>query len=183
MSGSDGALIRASREDPSLFQEVFQRHYRSVHGFVARRYGPEVADEVAAETFLQAFAGRSSFDPSCEDARPWLLGIARNQARSLTRRQAKEHRALSRLGSMTPGGPNQGGEAVSSWPSELSAVLSRLPEGELDVLLLIAWEDLTYQKASETLGVPVGTVRSRLHRARSAIRDALQLSPDPAREE
>ena len=90
---------------------------------------------------------------------------------------------MSRLGSMTPGGPNQGGEAVSSWPSELSAVLSRLPEGELDVLLLIAWEDLTYQKASETLGVPVGTVRSRLHRARSAIRDALQLSPDPAREE
>jgi RNA polymerase sigma-70 factor (ECF subfamily) len=64
--------------------------------------------------------------------------------------------------------------------TQLAGALARLRTGDRDVLLLIAWADLTYEEVGESLGIPVGTVRSRLHRARAQVRQSLGTHPDPA---
>jgi DNA-directed RNA polymerase specialized sigma24 family protein len=78
----DGALIEWSvRGGPDAFVEVAQRHEVAVHGFLARRAGREVADDLLAEVWLRAFAARGGYDPAHADALPWLYGIARNVLR------------------------------------------------------------------------------------------------------
>jgi RNA polymerase sigma-70 factor (ECF subfamily) len=73
---SDAAIIRQSQQEPECFAPVFDRYYAQIHGYVARRLGASLADDVAAETFLIAFARRDQYDVSWQSARPWLYGIA-----------------------------------------------------------------------------------------------------------
>lgn len=163
-----------------------------------RRVRPALADELAAETFLQAFAARSRYDPERADARPWLYGIASNLLRRYRRAEERRLRAYARAA--TPGSQDAGLDAVdarldadAAGPA-LALALAALGPGERDALLLHAWADLTYEQIAEALSVPVGTVRSRLHRARGVVRELLERSgeeagepiaatPVPAREE
>lgn len=152
--------------DPAAFERLFEDEFGAVFGYLARRVGRELARDLAAETFTAAFAGRRRFDPSRGTPRGWLFGIATNLLRRHHRDEERRLRALARL---------DGRRDVSSAPEEprLAAALAALDAKERDVLLLHVWADLGYDELARTLGIPVGTVRSRLHRARARLREAL----------
>lgn len=168
MTDSDAAQVTSSVERPGAFAAVFDRHARVVHAYLARRLGPDAADDATAETFRVAFERRASFDPLRGEVRPWLLGIATNLVRRHARDEERRLRALGRVAA-------DGASPEPSLPAapEVGAALAALEEGDRDVVLLIAWEDLSYDQVAAALGIPVGTVRSRLHRARRQLREAL----------
>ncbi|HEX5940548.1 MAG TPA: RNA polymerase sigma factor [Dehalococcoidia bacterium] len=176
---SDGDLIAASIEEPPRFVEIFERHFQSIYRYALRRAGAASADDIASETFLVAFAGRGSYRAEHADARPWLFGIATNLIR---RRRRDEERMLRAYSRAAP--EDHSDEQVAAddrvdarrLQPLLARALLKLRRPERDTLLLIAWADLTYQEAAIALNVPVGTVRSRLSRARERIRKELRLS-------
>ncbi|MEV5827879.1 sigma-70 family RNA polymerase sigma factor [Spirillospora sp. NPDC052242] len=173
----DAEIVRRSVTEPECFAVLFDRHYPAIHGYASRRLGPTLADDVAAETFLIAFDRRGSYDASRADVRPWLYGIASNLIARQHRAEARQYRALARAG--TPGVDAGHADRVAgrldaqAARGPLARALRKLPRGDRDVLLLVAWADLGVQEAAEALGIPAGTARSRLHRARKKIRAAL----------
>src|SRR5262245_11487226 len=95
--GHDGAAIAASVDDPDRFTGIFDRHFDAIYGYTARRLGRDVADDVGAAVFVEAFAGRTRFDSSRADARPWLYGIATNLIHRHRRTEARRLRAYARV--------------------------------------------------------------------------------------
>ncbi|TDD90499.1 RNA polymerase sigma factor [Actinomadura rubrisoli] len=176
-AGTDAEIIGRSRREPECFAALFDRHYTAIHGYAARRLGPGLADDVAAETFLIAFDRRGSYDLSRGDARPWLYGIASNLVSRHRRAEVRLYRALARTGAhdVAEGHADRVAGRLDAQAARgpLAAALAELPDGDRDVLLLVAWAQLGVQEAGEALGVPAGTARSRLHRARTRIRAAL----------
>ncbi|MYW66204.1 sigma-70 family RNA polymerase sigma factor [Streptomyces sp. SID8379] len=175
---SDTRAIERSREEPEHFAALFNRYADAVHHYAARRLGPEAAEDLTAETFTTAFKQRHRYDLSRADARPWLFGIATNLIGRHRRAEARRFKALSRIPGPVEHEEPVADRAVSragahGLRTELAAALAALPARQRDVVLLVAWTDLSYEEAAEALGVPVGTVRSRLSRARSALREAL----------
>ncbi|GII77780.1 DNA-directed RNA polymerase sigma-70 factor [Sphaerisporangium rufum] len=173
----DAELIRRSVADPEQFSAVFERYVAQIHLYVSRRLGTPHADDIVSETFLAAFRRRENYDQAYRMARPWLYGIATRLIARHRRAEERFLRALARTG-VDPIGASIEDElvdrvAAQSQERRLAGALARLSRGERDVLLLIAWEDLSYQEAAHALGVPVGTVRSRLHRARKTIKKEL----------
>jgi RNA polymerase sigma-70 factor (ECF subfamily) len=166
----DNEVIAASVHDPARFGVVFDRHYDAIWSYVARRVGGEVAGEVAGETFLRAFAQRSRYDVAVADARPWLFGIATNLLRKHARSEERRRRAYARAVERDEvpdalEGMTERVDAASRAPA-LAAALSRLTATDRDTFLLFALSELGYEGIAIATGVPVGTVRSRLHRAR-----------------
>lgn len=178
---TDGALVARSLADPEEFAAIFDRHAGAVHRYLARRIGGPVADDLTAETFLVAFRDRGRYDAGRADARPWLYGIATNLVRRHQRAEVRQYRALARTG-VDPVTDEDGvltRVAAAAASRRVAAVLAKLSAKERDVLLLVAWEDLGYAEVAQALDIPVGTVRSRLHSARSRMQRALA-DLDPA---
>ncbi|WP_406369118.1 RNA polymerase sigma factor [Streptomyces sp. NBC_00647] len=176
--GSDARMIERSRDEPELFAALFDRHADAVHRYTARRLGAEVAEDLTAETFTTAFQQRHRYDLARDDARPWLLGIATNLISRHRRAEARRFRALARLPEPVQDEEPVADRAVARAGAagvrrELAAALSGLSARHRDVILLVAWGGLDYEQAAQALGVPIGTVRSRLNRARSRLREAL----------
>lgn len=163
LSAVSGAEMTADR-----FGALFERYAPPVFGFCARRTGDlDVAQDLTSITFLEAWRHRSRMPA---EPLPWLLGVAanvmRNSARSLRRHRA----ALSRL-PVPPDEPDHATEAADR--AEATAILRRacaaldeLPERDRDVVALALWQGLTYEQTAAALGIPIGTVRSRLARGR-----------------
>ena len=174
---SDGELIAASREQSEVFAELFDRHSRAVFRYAAQRLGTQTAEDVVGETFLVAFQRRDRFDPAFGDACPWLLGIATNLISRRRRTEAAHYRALLRTPREVPA--EEQAERISARVSAaamrplLAEALSTLAARDRDVLLLIGWAELSYEQTALALDIPVGTVRSRLNRARRKVRAAL----------
>jgi RNA polymerase sigma factor (sigma-70 family) len=180
MAPPDAAIIERSTRDPESFAILYDRHAATLHRYVARRLGEGVADDIVAETFLCAFRKRDRFDPSTSsDARPWLYGIAANLMGKHTRSEVRMLRAYARTGAdpvLTQRATFD--DALSrldfaAAQRDLAQALAALATGDREVLLLIAWADLSYAEVAAALGIPVGTVRSRLNRARTRVRAAL----------
>jgi RNA polymerase sigma-70 factor, ECF subfamily len=172
----DGDAISASLRTPASFGPVFDRHFDVVHGYLQRQVGPDLADEIASQTFLVAFDRRDRFDVARASARPWLFGIAANLLRHHHRGVRRQLRAYERTGVDPVLDAFDGLEArvdAVAMGRELAAALARLSAEEREALLLYAWADLSYPEIAEALGLPVGTVRSRLHRARGRLRELL----------
>ena len=173
---SDAEAIERSLRVPDAFAALFDRHGAEIHRYAARRLGTAAADDVMAETFAVAFARRDRYDRSRPDARPWLYGIATNLIRGHRRSEARRWRAMSREPSRAEAEPeaDRAAERLTARAAraDLTLALARLPARQRDVLLLYAWADLDYDAIARALGIPVGTVRSRLHRARASIRQA-----------
>ncbi|MGH3067140.1 MAG: RNA polymerase sigma factor [Streptosporangiaceae bacterium] len=173
----DGEVIERSRCEPELFALLFRRHANGIGRYAARRLGPGPAEDIVAETFLAAFRQRGGYDVTRADARPWLYGIAGNLIRRHHRGEARELRALARTGtdpvaeSFTDRADAR--LAADAASRAVAAAVASLDPGQRDVLLLITWADLTYDQVAEALGVPEGTVRSRMNRARVRLRAAL----------
>ncbi|MFI6321527.1 RNA polymerase sigma factor [Nonomuraea sp. NPDC050556] len=158
------------------FDELYDRHILEIHRYLAGRLGSELADDLAAETFLTAFRKRDRFDPSRGEVRPWLYGIANNLV-SLHRRS--ESRRLAALRRVPAEQPHSHEERVltrvmaASAQGQLATALATLSDGERDVLLLVALADLSHEEVGQALGIPFGTVGSRLSRVRKKLRVAL----------
>lgn len=173
----DAQLIEWSWRDPEAFAGLYDRHAAPIHRYVSRRLGDEAADDVVAETFLIAFRKRQRYDLDRPDARPWLYGIAANVIGQHRRSEVRVLRAFARTGAdpVTEGYADQVDEqlSIAATKQALAEVLADLAPGDRDVLLLIAWAGLSYTEVAAALEIPVGTVRSRLNRARREARAAL----------
>jgi RNA polymerase sigma factor (sigma-70 family) len=169
---ADAAVIERSLREPEAFAMIFDRHFGMVHGYLARRVGSGPADDLASSTFALAFESRHRFRLEATTARPWLLGIATNLVRNERR---AERRALAALGSVEVS--RSSGLSEPDDIARVGRLLAKLDREQRDVLLLFAWEDLSYQDIGRALGIPVGTVRSRLARARARLRSFLSDEP------
>ncbi len=181
---SDSATIAGSLERPESFARIFDRHYVAVHRYVARRAPRAQADDLASMTFVVAFERRRSFRPDSTSARPWLLGIATNLLHERHRVERREQGALVLLSAEHPAAARSGDRDAGDGPDtdRLARALASLDSAQLDVLLLHAWEELSYEEIAEALDIPLGTVRSRLARARAHLRSRLEQPrpcPDP----
>jgi RNA polymerase sigma-70 factor (ECF subfamily) len=171
---TDAEVISACVADPRLFATIYDRHAAVVFRFLVRRVGRDAADELLGDTFRIAFERRESFDTARDSARPWLYGIATNLLAKHRRTEARRLRALARVAQAAPEQPTDAVvarlDAAEQWPAVVEAI-DALPDGERDALLLYAWEDLSYDDIAAALAIPVGTVRSRLNRARQRLRE------------
>jgi RNA polymerase sigma-70 factor (ECF subfamily) len=184
---SDAELIARSVEEPEHFAPLFDRHAPAVHRYLGRRIG-QLADDLLSETFLVAFRRRDAYRPQHVEVRPWLLGIATNVVRGHERAERRRYRALARAAARPEEhgtDPADSGDRLDAEAlrGPLAAALSGLTPRDRDALLLLAWGDLSYEEIAAVLDVPVGTVRSRLHRARRQTRAALGPSYHDASEE
>lgn len=173
----DAEVIARSLAEPEMFAQLYDRHAARLHRYVLRRLGAGLADDVVGETFLIAFRRRESYDTARPEAHPWLYGIAANVISKYRRTELRAYRALARTGvdpvaeSWTDMVDGQVTAAAQGVP--LAEALRALNDGDRHVLLLVAWADFTYDEVATALGIPVGTVRSRLNRARKKMRAAL----------
>jgi RNA polymerase sigma factor (sigma-70 family) len=180
-SADDAAVIRESHERPEVFARLYDRHAADIHRYAARRLGDAVADDITADTFLTAFRHRARFDTGRSSARPWLYGIAANLIGKHRRTELRALRALARTG-IDPVAESWSDRVDSRVTAQaahrpLATALAGLSDRDRHVLLLVAWADLSYQEIAEALSIPVGTVRSRLNRARRKVRAALGGDP------
>ncbi|MEV1239357.1 RNA polymerase sigma factor [Nonomuraea sp. NPDC050022] len=174
---TDAQVIEASRRHPDRFGAVYDRYFASIHRYVHLRLGETAADDLAAETFLRAFRDRDRFDSACPSARPWLYGIASNLVAEHRRSEARRYRALARSADAAEIASHdervvQRVSAAVMQP-RLAAGLVRLSAGDREVLLLVACAQLSYEEVAEALGIPRGTVGSRLNRARKKLRKTI----------
>ena len=167
---------------PSLtFATVFEAHFDTIFGYFARRAPRGDVPDLTAETFRLAHGAWDRFDRTRPSARPWLYGFAANVLRHHQRSHTREAHAQVRLAAR----PDDQGdaqrvieqrlEAIDAerrWPAVATA-LEALAPIDREALLLLAWEELSYAEIAEATGVPVGTVRSRINRARRQVRELL----------
>lgn len=181
-SPTDLALIAESIAVPERFGDVFDRHYRVIHGFASRRLGSAVADDVAAETFARAFKSREKFSSEGGSALPWLYGIASNVMRMHGRSEVRRLKAYARTG-VDPVEDFAGAAAdrasADASRGALLGALARLNRRDREIVLLAAWAELNSAQIGEALGMPDATVRTRLARARNRLAQTPELSPAP----
>lgn len=176
MSGRGATQWVAPR--PGTLVDAFDRHYRDIFGYLAKRIDRHTAEDLASETFVRALEHRSRFDPTKGGERAWLFGIATNLLSKHWRSEVRGYRACERLGADPLRQGRDVDELVDRVDAQargraLAGALAGLRAEERDVLLLVAHADMTYGEVAQALDLPVGTVRSRLHRARTAVRAAL----------
>jgi RNA polymerase sigma factor (sigma-70 family) len=166
---------RAAAGETDAFGLLFERHVRTVYNYCFRRTGDwSQAEELTAVVFLEAWRRRREIRLERDDALPWLLGVATNLVRNLRRTHRRYRSAIERL-------PR---ERVADFAIDIDErldderqmravlrALGKLPRGDQDVLALCVWEGLSYEAAALALDIPVGTVRSRLSRARARLRE------------
>jgi RNA polymerase sigma-70 factor (ECF subfamily) len=176
-SPTDAEVIGRSLGEPEAFGLIYDRHAPTLLRFLGRRAGAKVAEGLVGELFRIAFERRKTFDASRASALPWLYGIGSHLLAKHRRAEARRLRANARMAAA--------GEAIDRrattaaldarvlFPRVADAIES-LPDDERETLLLFAWEELPYQSVAEALNLPIGTVRSRLSRARARLRELLE---------
>jgi RNA polymerase sigma-70 factor (ECF subfamily) len=169
----------------SVFAEAFESEFPRLHRYLRRRVGPDLADDLAAETFATVYANWERYDTD-RSLRPWLYGIAANLLRHHWRSERRQLRAYARTG-IDPVVDDLD-DSLTSVDADarrrLAAALAELRPEEKEILLLHAWAELTDAEIADALAIPAGTVKSRLHRARAQLRNCLDgtgQEPDEAR--
>lgn len=169
MDTTTRAGVRAG--NPEVFGQLFDTHAQAVYNHGFRLTGNwSTAEEVVSLTFLEAWRLRTRVEPEGGSLRPWLMGIATNMARNTTRAARRYRTGTARLPA-AEAVPDFADELVSRIhdADQLAAVrasLDRLRRDEREALVLCVWSGLDYTAAAEALGIPVGTLGSRISRAR-----------------
>jgi RNA polymerase sigma factor (sigma-70 family) len=173
---SDGELWRRAADgEPEAFGILFERHARAVYNYLFRRTADwSLAEDLTSVVFLEAWRRRREVRLERGLALPWLFGVATNVLRNRRRSQWRYRAALERIP------PEHGEDFADDANARLDderrmrcalRSLSKLPKREQDVIALCGWADLSYEEAAIALDIPVGTVRSRLSRARTRLRE------------
>ena len=174
---SDSQVLAGLPRQPELMGVLYERHAIAVYRYLARRAGPGAAEDLLSEVFAAALDARTRVEAhDSGSALPWLYGIALNVLRRHFR-------------GSPPGWPATAGQGVD-WDAvdarldaqaqrgRLRAALGSLSETDRELLLLVAWEDLTAAEAAGVLGIGKVAARSRLHRARQRALALLGADPD-----
>jgi RNA polymerase sigma factor (sigma-70 family) len=174
---SDSEFAAGIGRHPELFTAIYDLYFHDIYRYVAGRLDSQAADDIAAETFLVAFGQRDRFDPQRGSLRPWLFGIATNLVARHRRKEARRYTALARQWP-EPSAECVQDRVVDAVAAErlrplLAKALAALPPGERDVVLLVALGQLNHEEVAQALGISAGTVGSRLSRARTRLRDAI----------
>jgi RNA polymerase sigma factor (sigma-70 family) len=170
-------LVARTLSPRSAVERAFRDHFDEIYRYLARRVGPGIAEDLAAETFVEALKSYHRYDPRKGALRPWLYGIATRMLRRHARKEARQLRAYAKSG-VDPVVGSDARDFVESALSgatarDIARALARLSQRERDLLLLYAWADLTYTELALAFNVPVGTVRSQLSRTRARLRELL----------
>jgi RNA polymerase sigma-70 factor (ECF subfamily) len=176
----------SQREQPAgppdlEFGRLFDAHALPLHRYLARRVGLETANDLVSETFLAALNQRHSYDPARGEVRSWLYGIATNLLRRHTRTEVRGLRAQARSAAANASEDSHDSRVAARvdaavLAAQLAGALADLSDGDRDVLLLTSWAGLDSTEIADALGIPVGTVRSRLHRVRRTLRATAPLN-------
>lgn len=165
----DHQVIRAASGDPEAMAEIVREHYALVYRFCARRIGPDAAQDAAQETFVTAHKSMKRFDGK-SSLSTWLLGIAHNHCRN----QSRKRHEISWLGEEEMNAKGMDGtEGMLIDREALRVALKGLSPEHREVVLLHEVEGLTYEETASVVGVPAGTIKSRLHYAFQQLRKAL----------
>jgi RNA polymerase sigma factor (sigma-70 family) len=185
----DAALwFQAARGDHEAFGQLFDRHAGAVYGYLFRLTANwSEAEDLASAVFLQAWRRRAEVVIDRDSSLPWLLGVARRLAQNSHRARRRYQAALARIGTDLADGGSAGDPAdavVGRLEDEqrmerLRAAVARLPRHEREAVELCVWAELDQQAAAVSLGVKVGTVKSRLHRARRRLAAELGTAAEP----
>lgn len=179
-AGTDAEVIAGSLQEPERFAMIFDRHADEIHRYAARRLGQQPAADVVSEVFLAAFRNRGRYELSRADARPWLYGIATKVISQHLRAEGRRAHLLAAVAAASPaeGTADDIGDRIAAQGLHqvLAGVLAGLSPADRELVLLVAWAELPYEQVAQALQIPIGTVRSRLHRVRAKIRRAV----DPA---
>jgi RNA polymerase sigma factor (sigma-70 family) len=173
------ARIRSG--DPEAFAELFDLYARAVYNHAFRLTAQlSCADDVVSATFLEAWRLRGKLDEDGGSLRPWLLGIATNIARNMSRSDRRYRAAVLRFSPEDFMVVDHSSRVISRVDDTrrlhraLSA-LATLNHKEREVVTLCLWEGLDYVSAAKAIGVPVGTIRSRLSRARAKLKESTEV--------
>jgi RNA polymerase sigma factor (sigma-70 family) len=174
---TDAEVIAGSLDDPERFAVIFDRHADEIHRYAARRLGQQAAADVVSEVFLAAFRNRGRYQPGRADARPWLYGIAAKVISQQLRTEGRRAHLLAAVAAASPAEfpADDIGDRIAAQRLHqvLLEVLAGLSPADRELVLLVAWAELSYEQAAQALEIPVGTVRSRLHRTRAKVRRAI----------
>jgi len=178
---SDSHLIVESLTDPGCFGVIFERHFPAVFGFVGASTAEDMAEDIASEVFVRAFRQRDRYKPEYKSAKPWLFGIAANLIADHYRSQARQNRAYRRVFARDGGDAGFEDDASDRIDAEavsqlLHKALGSLRSQERAVVTLFVLENMSYTEIAAALEIPVGTVRSRLSRARLRLRNLIEVS-------
>ena len=169
---------RAIAGEPRAFETLFDRHANAIFTFCFRRTGDRgAAEDLMSTTFLHAWRRRTDMEPGTDGPLPWLYGIAANLVRRHLRGVARRDGAMARMPAPSTE-PDPSEEVadrldVARQVDRTLEILASLPESDQELFVLCVWQELSYDEAAAALGIPVGTVRSRLSRARKRLRLAL----------
>ena len=178
MDGKQATGAIAALED---FDAVFREHFAPVHRFIARRVGKALAEDLAAEVFATAYRRRSAYQPERGSQRSWLYGIATNVVRGHWRDEQQlleldarvAHDSLGQLRAVQFADAADERLIAATLVPRIAGALAALNGEQREVLLLHAWADLSHEEIAAALGIAQGTARSRLSRARAALRAQL----------
>lgn len=179
MTNDDDPSVAGLRGGPEAFAAVYERHGPGVVRYLSRLLGPDVGEDAAHDVFMRAFRLRTGFDEARGTVPGWLFGIALKVASEHRRAEGRRLRAMERAAHAAPRSIVDAPATPAVDPG-LAAALRRLPEKEREALLLVVWGEVSYAEAASALGVPIGTVRSRISRARAALQDAATKSRHPS---
>jgi RNA polymerase sigma factor (sigma-70 family) len=174
-------MDRLDQMTPEAFSATYERHLPAIVRYLGRRLGDGAAEDAAAEVFIRAFRQCDSYEARTSTPLPWLYAIAGNVISESRRAERRRLRTLQRLASEPDHESTIAFDAADRTLSpRLARALRRLKRIDRDTLLLIAWGELSYAEAAVALAIPVGTVRSRLVRARAQLdRDLAKATQDP----
>jgi RNA polymerase sigma factor (sigma-70 family) len=174
----DAETLARSVDEPDHFAVFYRRHTGTILRYLRGRLSLDIAEDAAHEVFLRAFRQRASYEPRFPTARPWLLGIAAHVIADHHRNEVRRLRALERESMSQPSASANPGLDAPELSAELAAALRRLSLGDREALLLTVWGELSYEETAAALNIAVGTVRSRIARARAFLRSELGVAPE-----
>lgn len=166
----DAELLARSVSEPAVFAVLYERHRLAVRRYMVRRVGSDVGEDLAAEVFVRAFRVRERYRAERDSALPWLLGVANHVIAGHRRAERRRLIALQRLtGAAAPLIEHED----RGLGAELVRELRRLSNEERDALLLVVWGELSYAEAATALDIAIGTLSSRIARARRLLTAAV----------
>lgn len=170
-------MKRDSTPPPDWLLAAFDEFYRPLYAYLSRRVETEVAEDLASEVFAQAYQQHRRFDPALGSTAGWLFGIATNLVRGHKRSELRRLKAYGRHGTsdFDDGGHPGMLKALDAEHDRqrLTDAIAQLSDERREALMLVCGSGLSYQEVAQALEVPVGTVRSRLSRARRDMRKFL----------